>query len=140
MMRKIHNLATCELKLEWKTTAATGQGGVFFRYSGQGEFYASSFKIQLSNDFGIPREMHGTGSLFGIEAPTTNAVKKQGEWNTLVIRVQAEKVEVTINSRPVLKTSAIKAEIPIKGHIALDGVAGGITYRKILLTELLGTE
>jgi hypothetical protein len=125
-----------ELRLEWKTSGATGQGGVFFRYPGSGNPYQNAFKIQLANDIGIPADAHSTGSLFARQAPKENAVLKEGEWITLLVRVVGPQVEAVINGKPVLSTRAAEAEIPMKGYVALDGVTGGITYRRVLLVEL----
>ena len=55
---------------------------------------------------------------------------------TLEIKVVDKKVTVTINGRTVLETEATKETVPARGLICLDGFAGGITYRKILLSEL----
>lgn len=135
-LRSPQQLENFELKLEWKSDVPTGQGGVYFRYPGTGNPLDNAFKIQLSDDFGIPADNFCTGALFKVEAPTANAVRKQGEWNTLQLRVRGEEVTATINGRKVLDTKATSETIPLKGYVALDGVIGGITYRKVLLTEL----
>ena len=125
-----------ELSLEYKITASDGGGGIFFRYPGEGNVYNNVFKIQFSNDFGLAADAFATGSLFSIEPPKVNASKQTGAWNPVRLRVRAEEVELTINGQQVLKTNAVSGEIPIKGHICLDGDVGGIVYRKMLLTEL----
>ncbi|MBQ19077.1 MAG: hypothetical protein CMJ65_18370 [Planctomycetaceae bacterium] len=131
-------MARFELTLEWKTEGENGQGGVFFRYPGSGATSNRSFKVQLSSDFGIDGDQFSTGALFAVAPPEVNAVKETGEWNTLKLRVDGEAVVIEINGRAVLKTSAENPEIPVVGHVALDGVAGGITYRKVLLVPLPG--
>lgn len=125
-----------ELTLEWKTVGGTGQGGVFFRYSGQGSPYKNALKIQFASDYGVTGDAFATGALFGIEAPRVNAVKAPGEWNTLLMRVRGDEVSVTINNRLALETTIAKPELPPNGLVALDGSVGGITYRKMLLSEL----
>ncbi len=126
-----------ELTLEWKTVdAITAQGGVYFRYPGSGDITDRSFKIQLANDAGVNPDAYSTGSLLGVVAPDQNVAKKAGEWNTLHIRLEGDNLSVTINGREVLDTSASDENLPKRGHVALDGVAGGITYRKVLVSEL----
>jgi hypothetical protein len=126
-----------ELSLEWKTlNTLTAQGGVFFHYPGRGELVDLAHKIHLSNDSGKGADQYSSGSLFGEEGPIENVVKPAGEWNTLEIKVVDKKVTVTINGKHVLETDVTKETVPERGLISLDGIAGGITYRKILLSEL----
>jgi hypothetical protein len=126
-----------ELSLEWKTLdTLTAQGGVFFHYPGRGELVDLAHKIHLSNDSGKGADQYSSGSIFGEDGPRENAVKPSGEWNTLEIKVVDKKVTVTINGRKVLETEATKETVPDRGLICLDGIPGGITYRKIILSEL----
>ena len=126
-----------ELSLEWKTLdTLTAQGGVFFHYPGRGELVDLAHKIHLSNDAGKGADQYSSGSLFGEDGPRENAVNPSGEWNTLEIKVVDRKVTVTINGKKVLETQATKDTVPDRGLVCLDGFAGGITYRKILLSEL----
>jgi hypothetical protein len=129
-----------ELSLEWKVEdATTAQGGVYFRYPGQGSLPDTSFKIHLANDAGINADPYATGSLFSLAAPDTNAAKLPGEWNTTSINYVDRTVTVTVNGKKVLEEIADNPDIeniPEKGYVALDGEAGGITYRKVLLSEL----
>ncbi|MGZ0168877.1 MAG: family 16 glycoside hydrolase [Planctomycetales bacterium] len=126
-----------ELSLEWKTLdTLTAQGGVFFHYPGRGELVDLAHKIHLSNDSGKGADQYSSGSIFGEDGPRENTVKPSGEWNTLEIKVVDKKVTVTINDRKVLETEATKETVPDRGLICLDGFAGGITYRKIILSEL----
>jgi len=124
------------LRLEWKSDVQNGQGGVYFRYPGSGDPIDTAFKIQLADDFGVPADKFCTGSLFKVQAPVENAVQQRGQWNTLQLRVEGSRVQVVVNGRKVLETTADSENIPLKGYVALDGELGGITYRKTLLYEL----
>ncbi|MES2789034.1 MAG: DUF1080 domain-containing protein [Planctomycetota bacterium] len=124
-----------DLSLEWRTIGPTGQGGVFFRYPGQGKPLDTAFKIHLANDFGVIPDKFSTGSLFNYNPPSQNAVKQGGEWNTLSLKVRGEKATVTINGKQVQDAMAVDAAVPKAGFVALDGEHGGIVYRKILLVE-----
>ena len=131
-------MAGFELSLEWKTEGETGQGGVFFRYAGSGNPTTAALKVQLSSDAGVTADQFSTGSLFGVAPPSVNAVKPTGEWNALKLRVDGDSVRVQINGQPVLMTTVTNPELPAAGHVALDGIAGGITYRRVLLVPLVG--
>ena len=125
-----------ELLLEWKTVGEIGQGGVFFHYGGDGSPVNNAYKIHFASDYGIGPDQYSTGSLFGFEAPTKNAVKPQGEWNTSRLVVRGSSIMFILNGETVLETFALSDELPEEGYILLDGVIGGIVYRKVLLTEL----
>lgn len=125
-----------ELSLEWKTEGETGQGGVFFRYGGTGNPVGSSLKLQLSSDAGVAADQFSTGALFGVAPPAVNMAKPTGEWNSLKLRVDGDAVRVQINGRQVLMTTVADPDLPAAGRVALDGIAGGITYRRVLLVPL----
>jgi hypothetical protein len=123
-----------ELTMEYRTSGATGQGGVFFRYPGTGAFYNRCFKIQLSNDKGVNPDPYCTGALFSVLAPRLNAAGNDGDWNAFRMQVDGESVKVWINGRLVQESEAIDDQIPEGGFIALDGIAGGIAYRRVLVS------
>ena len=142
-----------ELTCEWKVTDAgrspntggknpnevtgpTAMGGVYLRYDGRGNPFKNGAKIHLANDVaqkGV--DQFSTGSLFGSDAPLSNASLPEGKWNTLRIRTRDKTVQVAINGKDVLKAT-LKKDVPASGHVVLDGVAGGISYRKVLVFEL----
>ena len=101
---------------------------------GAGAFYNRCFKIQLSNDKGVNPDPYSTGAIFSVVAPRENAAGNDGEWNTFRVQVDGESVKVWINDRLVQETEAIDDQIPESGHIALDGIAGGIAYRRVVVS------
>jgi hypothetical protein len=123
-----------ELSCEWRVTEPNSMGGVFVRHSGQGKPLA---KIHLANDSDLKKmDRYASGSLFGITSPDANVSLPAGSWNTLRIRVKGTEVNAWINDKPVL-TATLPKEAPETGSVMLDGVAGGISYRKVLLFELV---
>ena len=125
-----------EVTCEWKVTGPTAMGGVYLRYDGRGNPFENGAKIHLANDAaqkGV--DQYSTGSLFGSDPPLSNAGLPEGKWNTLRIRVRGDKVQVAINGKDVLKAT-LGDKVPATGHVVLDGVAGGISYRKVLVFEL----
>ena len=125
-----------ELTCEWKVTGPTAMGGVYLRYDGRGNPFENGAKIHLANDLAQKNvDQYSTGSLFGSDPPLLNASLPEGKWNTLRIRVRGDKVQVAINGKDVLKAT-LDSDVPAQGHVVLDGVAGGISYRKVLVFEL----
>ncbi|MEZ6066389.1 MAG: family 16 glycoside hydrolase [Planctomycetaceae bacterium] len=124
-----------QLSMEYRTNSPTGQGGVYFKYAGQGRLGTDLLKVQLSNDAGIKPDDFSTGALFGRSSPTRNATKPQGEWNTFELTVIDKRARVVINGQEVLDTAFSLGDNPASGYIALDGVAGGISYRKLILSD-----
>ncbi len=125
-----------EVSCEWKVTGPTAMGGVYLRYDGRGNPFENGAKIHLANDLaqkGV--DQYSTGSLFGSDAPLSNAGLPEGKWNTLRIRTRDKTVQVAINGKDVLKAT-LGSDVPARGHVVLDGVAGGISYRKVLVFEL----
>lgn len=129
-------LESFELRLEWKTEGRTAQGGIFFRYPGEGRPYDNSLKLHLANDSGVNPDMFCTGALFKLEAPDKNLARPEGEWNELILRAVGDRILVTINGEQVQDTEIPSSSFARSGHVVLDGEAGGITYRKILLLPL----
>ncbi|MFV0444930.1 MAG: family 16 glycoside hydrolase [Planctomycetaceae bacterium] len=134
LLQSPHELSNFSLTMEYKTTDATGQGGVYFTYSGRGRLDRNALKVQLSQDAGVRPDPYCTGALFNVEAPTVNAAKKLGEWNSFQMSVHGDRLTVRINGQQVLKTR-FDANGRTPGYVALDGVSGGITYRKVILSD-----
>jgi hypothetical protein len=126
------------LTVEWKTASDTAQGGVYFRYKRGRDLRKNAFKVHFAGDHAIRAnpDRFSTGSLFGIRGPRTNAVRPTGEWNSLALRVEGDRVRATINGVEVLDTPAADPNIGPSGYVCLDGEFGGITYRKVLVYEL----
>lgn len=125
-----------ELQFEWKTVGRVGQGGIYFHYDDDGPVFSNAYKIHLAGDYGVSADQYCTGSLFGLEAPNKNAAKPQDEWNAARLIVRGNSIMFILNGETVLETFALSEELPEEGFVLLDGVTGGIIYRKVLLTEL----
>lgn len=131
-----------EFSCEWKVTEPNAMGGVYLRYSGEGKPLENGAKIHLANDADLTKmDRFATGSLFAVASPSLNASLPAGQWNTLQIQIRGSDVQVRINEKDVLKTT-LPEDVPAKGSLMLDGVAGGISYRKVLLYDLppIGTQ
>lgn len=125
-----------ELTCEWKVTVPGAMGGIFFRYDGSGKPLENGVKLQLANDSDLRRmDRFATGALFAVTSPSANASLPQGQWNTLRLRVRETAVQAWINDKEVLQTK-LADSVASSGTILLDGVAGGISYRKVLVYDV----
>jgi len=62
-----------QLHVEFKVTAGNGNSGVYMR---------DKYEVQIFNSFGKPPEDTGCGALYKKIAPSVNASKRDGEWQT----------------------------------------------------------
>ena len=129
--------ADFELTCEWKVQGRTAMGGILLRQSGEGKPVEKGAKIQLANDPDLRKmDPFATGALFGVTSPDSNAGLPEGKWNTLRLQVRGKDVKGWVNGTEVL-TATLPDTIPESGHVMLDGVVGGISYRKVLLYGLV---
>lgn len=99
-----------------------GNSGILI-HTPKKEVYKSSFEIQLADDEGKKEENKWPGAIFGHVAPTKNAFKPIGEWNSVEIKYDAPKIWVTVNGEVVqdgVDTSKIEG---LKHKLEKGGIA-----------------
>ncbi len=102
------------------------------------------YEIQLLDDHGRPPSDHGNGALYGRIAPSSNASRPAGEWQTLDIRLVGREVTVVLNGVKTIDRAVIEGftamasdwREDMPGPITLQGDHGAIEFRKISLTPL----
>ncbi len=102
------------------------------------------YEIQILDDYGKPASDHGNGALYGRIAPSVNASKPAGEWQSLDIRLVGREVTVSLNGVRTIERREIagftamatdwKEDQP--GPITLQGDHGAVEFRKIVVTPL----
>lgn len=142
------------LDLEWKVTPGANSG-IFIRNPKPGDWYAG-MEIQIFDSFGKEKPgVHDAGANYDVLAPTKNAVKPAGEWNTMQITAAGPKLIVSINGEPVLdqdldrwteagknpdgsknKFKTAYKDMPRLGHIELQDHGNKVWYRNIRIKEL----
>lgn len=130
-----------ELRMDWRVLGKTGQGGVYFHEPNTRRPARGAKKVHLANDGDVDDlDVYSTGSLFGETAPAKKVRPLTGkdEWNTFVLRVVKGRVIAWINGERVLETTTGNSP-DTTGRVLLDGVAGGIVYRNVLLYEVSPT-
>ncbi len=102
------------------------------------------YEIQIVDDAGKAPSVHGNGAIYDRIAPTINASKEPGEWQTIDVRLVGRQVSITLNSIKIIDRQSIDGLTAIAldanegdpGPILLQGDRGNIEFRKILLYPL----
>lgn len=136
-------LADFTLRLEYRMSKGCNSG-VCIRaavpYDGNPEATLPSqtgFEIQIMDDAGQPASKTSSGALYGLLAPTRNAARPAGQWNTLEISARGARIRVTLNGQLVQDID--QTEIPatrmrsLAGYLSLQNHGHGIEFRKLRL-------
>jgi hypothetical protein len=130
-----------ELRLEWRTSKDSDNGGIFVRFPDSGGDPSvpinSGYEIQI-DEVGAPdgADIHKTGSIYGTQAPLVAAANPAGQWNEFVIRVEGQTYNVTLNGQKVI--TDFKGNRSRRGHIGLQNhsASSQVAYRGIKVTPL----
>lgn len=121
---------------------------VEFRYPGgsnSGIYLRGRYEIQVQDDHGKALDPLRMGSVYGFVAPTIDASRAAGEWQTYVISLIGRTVTVELNGAtiidgqriPGITGGALDSDQGSAGPIMLQGDHGPIEFRRITLTPLL---
>jgi hypothetical protein len=99
-------LGDCVLRVVYKTETPRSNSGVYIRIAERPKepWYAvhHGFEVQIADG---GRSERGTGSIYTFSKARANP-SKQGEWNTLEVRLRGQRIETTINGVPVSEFDA----------------------------------
>lgn len=133
-----------EYRLEKGTNSGIGIRTVPYRGVRQTRPSFASYEIQLLDDAGKPPDEHSTASLYRYVAPTENASKPAGEWQTIEIECIGPKIVIQVNGRKVQDVDQSKvAEIkdkPLCGYVCLQNHGSPITFRNLQLRVIKAAE
>lgn len=115
------------------------------QHSNSGVALRNRYEVQILEDYGRPPNAHSAGALYSRIAPSENASKPAGEWETFDIRLVGRQVTVVFNGKKVIEKGVIDgltamahdADESEPGGIALQGDHGPVEFRKITITPLL---
>jgi serine/threonine protein kinase len=145
-----------ELEFDWKV-APGANGGVFYRWDGEGVPWPSAPEYQLVDNQGHRNGANpetSAGSVYGLFAPSADVTKPVGEWNQARIVVRGTEVEHWLNGERIVayrfgsnewKQRATRLSqggngpefaVGGRGQIALQSNKGQVWYRKIRLRPL----
>jgi hypothetical protein len=125
------------------------------RGSNSGVYVMGEYEIQILDSYGKKKVVPGDmGGLYGMAAPMTNACKKPGEWQKMVIDLQAPRFEngkktangrllkVTLNGAVIHENVELPRATPggvtgreaATGPLMFQGNHGPISFRNIKIT------
>lgn len=150
------SLENFELDFEWKI-APGGNSGVFYRVNPDlGPAYESGPEYQILDNKGHPdgrNPLTSAGSAYGLYAPSQDASKPAGEWNSGKIVVDGSHVEHWLNGVKILEFTMGSEEwaarvaaskfaawpgfgVQKSGHIVLQDHGAEVAFRAIRLRAL----
>jgi len=114
-------------------------------HSNSGVGLRARYEVQILEDYGDPKNVHGNGALYSRIMPRINASKPAGEWQSFDIRLVGRQVTVVLNDQKIIDKQEIEGLTAIAsdgnedqpGPITLQGDHGPVEFRKILLTPLV---
>jgi hypothetical protein len=103
------------------------------------------YEVQLVDDADKPASNRSSGAILNRLAPTVNASKPAGEWQTLTVRLVGRQVTVVHNGVRVIDKQTIDGPTAIAidanesdpGPILLQGDRGPVEFRKIVVYPLI---
>jgi len=121
--------------VEFQVTAGSGNSGVYLR---------DKYEVQIFNSFGKEIAKNGCGSLYNKIAPSVNASKPAGEWQTYDITFIGTRLTVLHNGQKVLDnvdvgpmgTGAASSRPDGPGPLRLQGDHEAVSFRNIRIRPL----
>jgi len=128
-----------QLHVEFKVNPEKGNSGVYLR---------DKYEIQIDDSYGKPPEDHGCGALYRRIAPSVNASKPAGEWQTFDITFTGQRLTLVHNGQKVLDhvdvgpkgTGAASNRPDGPGPLRLQGDHEAVAYRNLRIRPLSKAE
>jgi hypothetical protein len=112
--------------------------------SNSGIYLRGRYEIQIQDDYGKPVESHINGAIYGRIAPSENASKPAGEWQTVDATLVGKRVTVVLNGKKIIDNAEIPGPTGAAlderesdpGPLLLQGDHGVVAFRNIYLKPL----
>ncbi len=113
--------------------------------SNSGVYLRGRHEIQIEDDYGKQPSTLTHGAIYGFVAPSEEASKPVGEWQTLEATIVGNRVTIIMNGKkihdnvaiPAITGGALDATEGEPGPILLQGDHSKIYYRKVVVTPLI---
>lgn len=112
--------------------------------SNSGVYLRGRYEVQIENDEDHSPDTNRMGGVYGFIAPTVNAARHTGEWQSYDITLVGRRVTVLLNDQTVIRDQeipgitggALDSDEGLPGPVMLQGDHGKISFRKIILTPI----
>jgi len=125
-----------DFRLELQFTIAKGtNSGILFRSSHEKNPSFTGYEMQIHDSPGRPPSKNGPCSIYAVVAPTKNAIRPAGQWNTVTIVAQGPKIVIEVNGERTIDTELQRS---MRGYIGLQNHddRSEVRFRNIRLQEL----
>ena len=110
------------IELEYRVPEA-GNSGLFIRAPHEGNPAYEGIEIQILDDYADRyanlEPWQFTGSIYFQEAPSKRITKPAGEWQTMKVRAEGPKIQVTLNGELIINTNLINYMENVDSHPGL---------------------
>jgi hypothetical protein len=120
-----------------------GNSGLYFRIYDESDATAHGFEVQILDCYGKAKlGPHDLGGVIQTAGPLTNASKKPGEWNRMIVTLKDGKLTVELNGKKVQDELDLAAKKPkdkklaTKGKIAIQDHGQPFWVRNIKVKKL----
>jgi hypothetical protein len=140
-----------EIRVDFKMSEG-GNSGVALRAPLQGNVSYSGMEIQLLDDVWHKEHLKDlkpvqlTGAIYGVVAPSKEALKPVGEWNTIDITAKGRQITIVLNGVKTVDANlddykeAAEKDHPglnrVKGHLGLQSHSNRVEFRNVIVKEL----
>lgn len=110
------------IELEYRVPEA-GNSGLFIRAPHEGSPAYQGIEIQILDDYADRyanlRPWQFTGSIYFQQAPSKRVTKPAGEWQTMKVRAEGPKIQVTLNGELIINANLINYMENVDSHPGL---------------------
>ncbi len=122
------------LRLDYRISVG-GNSGIFLRTSEEGRPAYQGMEIQLFDARRAPITVKSNGAIYDAVAPTVDASRSTGAWNTVEVSCSGSMVKVIINGREVVSCDVsehpeLKDRLK-SGYIGLQNHRSPISFRNV---------
>jgi hypothetical protein len=111
-------------------------------HSNSGVYLRGRYEVQIVDDKKLATESHGCGALYSRIAPSLDATRPAGEWQTYDITLVGRKLTVVFNGKTIIDGATVDgitggAINPYEGEpgpLMLQGDHGKVRFRNVVLT------
>lgn len=138
-IRSLQRYGDFVLRLDFQIEK-NGNSGVQVRCPRVNRQSKIGFEVQILGDEGQPVSSTSTGSIYNVIAPTANASKPAGEWNSMEITCKGSFVKIILNGQQVQDLNfdnydELRCRLR-EGFIILTDHGNAVAYRNIRIKKL----